>query len=880
MPGFYKKLYILLCLLWIVNLRAQNTTVFSNPDSVADNFMQQLTLLPQEKLYVQTDKPHYISGEKIWFRAHLADALLHRQANASRYVYAELVNPLDSVVCRVKIHPDSLGLFHGYLPIDEDLADGHYMLRAYTLYMKNMGDDYFFKKTIKITHPLSVRFDTKVTFTPDDNTVRVSFQFIDKRSGLPFKPENATVQVNGGREQKLRFNEDTIAGIPFEIPKEEKHRVLTVRLQYETRMYVRYIPVPFPDSGYEVSFFPEGGHLLAGVTNSVAFKALKSNGLSENVSMYIVSNEGDTVCSSKTLHLGMGYFHLYADPGKTYFAVCTNTKNISKRFELPSSVSKHCGLNIKWVQNKLYVSLNRTPDDDKTQKRYLLAHIRGAAIYCKEWDDSNNHLVFNKDFFPSGISHLVLYDQTGHILSERLIFNLSEKDTALLAFSTDKNNYAQKQRIILTVKITDNAQTPLPGNFSISVTDDNDVIPDTCNTILTNLLLTSELKGYIENPAYYLKQDDRTAKQALDLLMTTQGWRRYPVADVIRGKLKEPLFQPETGQSISGKADGIFRSVKDGHISVLALTDTITEAHAVQTDKNGRFELNGIDYPDGTRFIVQAKTGKGKGRVFLEMDKPQPYPAITSSLPYEESLNKDLPNDYIVKADEKYIAENGMRLIDLAEIEVTAKRKPKTNSMYYSAASSNLVLTSDDIEERRIFDIKSLLVQIPGLIVNGNSLSVRGRGAPLIVVDDVPDEDYDVFSLDVSDIGNLFLIKDASAGVMFGQRGTNGALVITTKRGITPVAGKSHNISNFLKPLGYQKPEQFYSPQYNINREYTTPDLRTTIYWKPDVKVSETGEVTLDFYAADAETTYSVVMEGISDYGHLICNRFKIQRTK
>ena len=108
----------------------------SIPDSLVLMFHNQLTIFPQEKIYLHTDKPYYISGERIFFRAHLADASTHIPATASRYVYVELINPVDTVVTRVKIRQDE-GAFHGYLLIPDDVPEGDYTMRAYTTYMRS-----------------------------------------------------------------------------------------------------------------------------------------------------------------------------------------------------------------------------------------------------------------------------------------------------------------------------------------------------------------------------------------------------------------------------------------------------------------------------------------------------------------------------------------------------------------------------------------------------------------------------------------------------------------------------------------------------------------------------------------------------------------------
>jgi hypothetical protein len=874
-----KNIYSLLALLFcVLDLNAQNQDDLLLTDTVTGYFIEQLIRYPQEKLYLQTDKPHYISGEKIWFRAHKVDALTHRHTNTSRYVYAELVNPLDSVVCRVKIHPDSLAFFHGYMPLDEGLPEGNYTLNAYTRYMENQGEDYFFRKTIPVFDPLSLRFDTHTSFSFDGENIKASFRFVDKQSGHSFEPENLTVRQNRHAEKKLSFDDDTTTSVTFRILKKEKSGGMTLNLLYDGKKYTKYIRMPSPEDDFDVSFMPEGGHLLVGTNNVLAFKSIKSNGLSEDIDCTIMDNEGKIIIKVKSLHLGMGAFALYPEPGKIYIAECTNNKNITKRFELPSAVTNHCGLKVKRIRNRVYVAVNQASDYKSPSGLYLLVHIRGGVLYNEEWNPEKEYLVFEDSLFPSGVSQFVLYNADKQVVSERMVFNYSDTELARLDFLMDRENYAAKQHIVSTVKITDVNDAPLSGSFSVSVTDDKDIMPDSCNNIISAFLLTSELKGYIENPSYYLKQGSMEAADALELLMMTQGWRRYAVPEIVRGELSLPKIPVEESQVITGKADGAFTSVKDGYISILAMKRSAVNTHIIQTDQKGRFELKDIDYPDSTRFIIQAMTKKGGKRVFLEIDKPLPFPEAKGVISSRELFPENLPGSYIAKADEKYLSEHGMRIVNLPDVEVMAKRKVPTQSAYYSAVTSSQVITAADIEKSHYTNMKILLLQIPGIMITGDAVSVRGGGAPLVVIDDVPDESFDIMSMEVSDISDIFLIKDASAGAMFGPKALNGALVISTKQGFVQRRTKSHNISDFIEFLGFQEPTEFYSPKYNENRRYTTSDLRSTIYWNPNVRVAETGEVSLDFYSADAETTYSVVIEGISDQGHLIYKRAKIQR--
>jgi hypothetical protein len=875
-----KNIYpLFVLLLWASGLKAQNGESPLPTDTVSGYFIEQLSRYPQEKIYLHTDKPHYISGEKIWFRAHKLDALLHWQTNTSRYVYAELIDPLDSAVCRVKIHPDSLALFHGYVPLDEGLPEGNYTLRAYTRYMENQGKDYFFRKTVPVFDPLSLRFDVHAAFRFDGKDIITSFRLVDRQSKRSFEPEKLTVRVNRNAEKKLSFDGDMTASVTFRIPEREKLRVITLSVFHEGKKYTKYMQAPLPEDDFDVSFLPEGGSLLAGTNNTVAFKSVKSNGLPEDVACKLMDSKGGVIRETRSTHQGMGAFDLYPEPGGKYVVECVNGKNVTRRFELPDVVAGHCGLKIKRVRDKIYVLVNRASDNTPRPGLYLLIHIRGGVLYNEEWDPEKEYIVFDNSLFPSGISQFVLYNADRKVISERMIFNYSGKDVAELDFSTDRENYAAKQHVVSKVKITDINGLPLSGTFSVAVTDDSDIVPDSCSNIISSFLLTSELKGHVENPSYYLMQDSREAADALDLLMMTQGWRRYAIPEIVRGKLSDPAIPVEASQAITGKVDGTFTSIKDGYVSIMATKDSAVNAHVVQTDQKGYFELKDIDYPDSTRFIIQAMTKKGGSRVFLEVDRPKPFPEVKGIVSSRELFPENLPGNYIAKADEKYLSENGVRMINLAEVEITAKRKAPTNSVYYSPVTSSKVITASDIEKWHYNDMRLVLMQIAGLMITGDEISVRGGGAPLAVIDDTPYENFDILSMQVADISDIFLIKDATAGIMFGSKASAGALVITTKRGFVQTRVKSNNISDFIELLGFQAPQEFYSPRYEANRRYTTSDLRSTIYWKPNVEVSETGEATFDFYSADAETTYSVVIEGVSSQGHLIYKKAKIRRT-
>ena len=117
---------------------------------------------------------------------------------------------------------------------------------------------------------------------------------------------------------------------------------------------------------------------------------------------------------------------------------------------------------------------------------------------------------------------------------------------------------------------------------------------------------------------------------------------------------------------------------------------------------------------------------------------------------------------------------------------------------------------------------------------------------------------------------------------MFGTRGGNGVICIYLKRGSDrkdePRELGRHQA--MITPLGYSLPSEFYVPKYQVaeNREDPLPDLRSTIYWKPNVKSNANGEADVFFYTADSQGTYTITAEGVTQEGEIIRYQGKLNR--
>jgi TonB-dependent SusC/RagA subfamily outer membrane receptor len=472
-------------------------------------------------------------------------------------------------------------------------------------------------------------------------------------------------------------------------------------------------------------------------------------------------------------------------------------------------------------------------------------------------------------------------------VSERLLFH-KNNDQAQVAFSTDKSFYQKRELVTSEIYVTDTEGEPFAGHLSIAITDDMDIAPDTTHTILSSLLLSSELRGFIESPGYYL-QDSREAVFALDHLMMTHGWRRYDLPEALKGNYQHPDIRYEEAKTLTGVVrGGIFsRRIANGVVTYIAndgsFDQTITDA-----DGSFRFDLH---YPDSTWFFVQAFNQRGGDGVELVLDNetfPRLQHAAVSSPFSFFGMDKPITDsDFMKKAGQRAQFDENIRMILLDEVIVTARRIDKRDEarlQYWGNLRSDVTIYREDFERRFVTDVTDILRNIPGVRVfidGGISLrasdtsSFQGDGRPLVLIDGVPIPwEAGRSPLDLApifDIETIDILKGASAAI-FGIRGANGAISITTRRGGDTFSEPIRPNQVTVTPIGFQQPAEFYSPKYDTPelRNSVMPDFRTTIFWKPDLIASDDGKVTFEFYTSDFSTTYSVVIEGLSDDGRII----------
>lgn len=860
-------------------------------DSIVSRIIEQVLLYPQDKVHLHTDKPVYIAGETVWFRAWVTDAVLHTPVS-ERYVFTELVSPSGTVVSRVKLRQEE-GAFGGHLNLDPALPEGNYTLSAYTENMLNNGADYLFRRQIRIEGPLSATMKTNVDYSfGKDDRVTAEITFNDLRTGRRIRPDAVRISHDTRPAAEIKMTDDTVVQYTFILPAESNRRLLYI----ETDRSSEFLPVPFSADDYEIYFYPEGGYLPHGTGTVVAFRALRSDGMPEDITGLIVDSAGEIYDRFETVHEGMGSFFLAPGEGKNYFALCTNSSGLKKRFELPVARRGICTLSAERAGDTLYVSVLQAVEPEKQQELYLVLHTRGMLHYAAPWDSSFSTLFFDTGKFPSGILQVLLFDGEMRPLSERLVF-IRNDDQATTEFRTARESYKKRQQVNAAVRVTGPDGSPLEGSFSVSVTDDNDIKPDTSVTILTSLLLTSELKGHINNPAFYFEKNNPLAGDALDLLMMVNGWRRYDIPAVLNGRYVTPDNYPGQGMEITGGVRSLILGKPVEKAVVAAFSWNAGYYEETETDSEGRFAFRGIEFRDSTEFILQALTRKGGAGVELLPGKERfaptvPLPLTAVRVTGGDKKDEDL-SAYVAKADTKYTMEKGMRTVYIEGVVIKAKAPERKDYGYsfYMPKSDKDVISAREIEELQPVFLTDIIRYLPHIeiVTDSNGLkkaiiqrmSYRMTGPQYnyaaLIVDDIIIHDYDLDMINPLDIERIGVLRGTQA-IMLGSDATGGAIVVTTKKGNSSEQSQPrHNIA-IITPLGYQAPVEFYSPRYEteLQRNSGPPDLRTTVCWNPNVTITADGEAEFDFYTADSKGTYTVIIEGVTSDGLIIRSKNSI----
>lgn len=850
-------------LLYFSSLSAQTMQ-----DTIIANFSL-MERIPKEKLYLHLDKPFYGAGEKIWFKGYLVNATPHQDNSQSNFIITELINRSDSIVERKKIRRDSLG-FHNAFTLPATLPAGDYYLRGYSNWMLNEDPDFFFSRNIKIGNSIDNTIVSSIEYQQEDDThytAKIKFT-----SNVQAVFENTTIKYlyleNGKIKNKGKKKTDENGWISISLPDLKSPAARRIEVEFDDPQYIykRTFHLPVFTNDFDVKFFPEGGALLSIPHQNVAFKAQGADGFSKEVEGFLFNSKGDTLTNFRSEHNGMGIFTMNPVNNETYYVTVRTNDSITKRFDLPAIEPKGISIAMSHYKQEIRYEIQKTEATEWPQKLFLLAHTRGKLAILQPINPKRTFGKMNDSLFTEGITHFMLIDEQGNALSERLIFVPDHKPNQW-QITADQPTYGKREKVSLQIAAKDNEGNPVEGTFSVSITDRKSIQPDSlADNILSNLLLTSDLKGYVEDPAYYFLNQDARTLRSIDYLMMTHGWRRHKMENVLRTPSLNFTNYIEKGQTISGRIMGFFgANVKKGPICVLAPKYNIIAT--TETDEKGQFIVN-TSFRDSTTFLVQARTKKGFAGVDILMDPPQ-YPVATHKAPYFNGATTFM-EDYLMNTRDQYYMEGGMRVYNLKEVTVTAKRERPSSKSIYTGGINTYTVEEDRLQGygQTAFDAASRLPSVT--ITNGSEIHIRNNSEPaIIVIDDIVYEDAsDILKdIQVSDMSSISLLRGADA-VILGPRASGGAVVITLKDPRNLPARPAQGIITYT-PLGYSESVEFYHPTYDTpeKKNAQRSDFRSTVYWNPELRLDAEGKATIEYYTPDSTAPEDIIIEGVDKNG-------------
>ena len=665
---------------------------------------------------------------------------------------------------------------------------------------------------------------------------------------------------------------------------------------------LRSTPSNIPDTTrkfVDVQILPEGGRWLLGLSARLGIKVVGFDGRGLSAAGRIVSSEGTEICRITTNARGMGSVVMTPLTGLTYYAEVLHAGQ-RQLVLLPPAESDGFSLSADVVSDSSRLTLTVTGTSrPATDSVYVLIQQQGRLVGQRKIQLQNGvaRVSLPAATLPSGLSQITLYDDAARPQAERLVFLPERVPPIRVVMSVDKARYQPRERAILTLSLNDDG-LPVAAALSASVTDVEQVLDDSAAaTIRTHLLLTGELRGRVEQPNEYLKNNSPETRRAVDDLLLTQGWRR------VSGTLATERLG---GVSLMGRVLNAKNQPVAGAQVVVA--STVYKPSFVQSagaDERGRFRLAGLDIADTVKLMVQLTDRQLKDLpakdAHVVLDGPgQLWESDTARvLPDWAALQAQLTAARTRQNDDIDLYRDKTAKL-LKEVTVRARKiieRPDhiRRMSLHGEPDASVVFDENGGQFANLYEM--IRGRLPGVevrqkdagyqvIVRGPS-SISGGSSPLFLMDGQAVDGDILLTYSPIDIERVELAKNPTTAGMYGARGATGVIAFYTKRFVPNQA--STGVKAGMTPLqliGYPSVQrEFYVPRYegksDENQVATASriDRRDGLYWKPLMQTDAEGHSQLMISLSDVVRTVRVVVQGVTSDGRPVAGEalFRVQ---
>ncbi len=625
-----------------------------------------------------------------------------------------------------------------------------------------------------------------------------------------------------------------------------------------------------PSPVYQVQFFPEGGNLVAGLPSKMAFKIVNNHGQGVAGNGVIIDAQKNTVAKFETLHAGMGNFLFTPEKDKQYRALITIGDTSVVR-DLPEVYRQGYTMQLTDAgAGKLQVTVFATTASSAASV-YLLVHTRQIVKSLQGSPITGGRAVFSidKNVLGAGISVFTIFNPERHPVCERLYFKRPAIQLKIDA-KTDQAVYDTRKKVVVTVLTEDEKGPAADADLSVAVFAVDSMQPATYTDICSYLLLSSDLKGPVDNPGYYFTDNGPQTDAAADNLMLTQGWRRFRWQDALANR--PPLLEylpekegPVINARLTDKRTGRPATNVTAYLSVPGPGFVLTSAVA---NAGGELRFNTSNFYGRNEIIAQTDSRTDSTfriditGAYSDKFSDSPFPAFDlpeqwkSQLEYR-SINMQVDNSYRLQRKEQYLLPSR---ID------TTMFYGRPDKQYYLDDYTRFT-TMEEVMREYVTEVR-VRKQADKFIyrVYNDYFKVFFDDDPMVLIDGVPVFDLGkIMALDPLRVKKMDIIT--SKHYLGGMTGSG---IISYKTYTGDLGGYPLDPNAVVVEYdGLQREREFYAPVYETAEQSAgrLPDTRNALWWDPHVKTGSTGKTQVSFYTSDLKGQYVAVIQGLSSNG-------------
>lgn len=847
------------------NTNAQSTEVDSTKNIISyiKHVMSFNRTVPQEKVYMHFDNTGYFEGETIWFKAYVIRTDNGMPTDLSRVLYVELLNPSGDVLKTGKYYIDQKGQARGDMLIDSLYTTGFYEVRAYTRYMTNWGTNAVFSRVFPVFKKPKVEGD--------------------------YKDLTLGTRLYQDRNPNNRDQNDSLYMMAL------KEGVYTDELA----------------KTISVQFYPEGGNLVVGKKCRVALLAVTDNGRPYQGEGSIVNKQGEVVATVLTDTLGRGLFEMVPD-GNTLQMKMDNMKGKTQRFDLPVAIKEGCVLTLDAVSDQMLATIQCSDALCNRVLGYAVMH-NGNLVYCDTViAQPLIEVELDRSMQKEGVSQFTVFDQHGRVLAERLFF-ICPKPSASdsITFTSEASRLKPCGKVTLDVQAQPNT------TFSFSAIDVGSMNNGKQGNLKTWMLLSSEVRGYIDHVDYYFEADDPVHRKAADMLMLTQGWRRYDW-NVMSGVESMGKLQPvEDKFYVFGKLNVYRKHNPASFVDIQAILYNQAGQNLkgnAKTDADGNYAFE-LPFLDGEWKMYFYTTINDKKKTFRVGIDRQISPKPRYITPVEASVHQLNPPNMFVRdihdsiPEEEVFVPITQKDFVLQNVTVKAKKRYFTSStdnlrfknenygrkwaaLYYDIDRERENIRDEGVPEPDIFELlamKNTLFKDYGFHVGYN-----GAGNPCLhkmtynnqpirwIVDNDDTQSIgattsatsasgdEFFPVDLDEIKSVYIAPydpdyDTQAAAKGGDTSNCVKVYLYTHKRFTTASNKGIRRTYFQ---GFDLISTFQMEDYSVIPPMA--DFRRTIYWNPDVTTDAEGKAKVEFFNNSTCEEMYISAEGMTNDGKMV----------